>query len=118
MNDDKEKLLKQVNIDMIFFSLATVAALVSLYLITEKKKSILNIEAITNQKANKIYLYKRILKFIIAGYFFLNAYYSYKEEENLGDKKQEELLVIATFFLLLGAAFYLPLGNSNLIIEN
>ena len=69
-------------------------------------------------KANKIYLYNRILKFIIAGYFFLNAYYSYKEGEKLSDKKQEELLVIATFFLLLGAAFYLPLGNSNLIIEN
>ena len=42
MNDDKEKLLKQVNIDIIFFSLATVAALVSLYLIKEKKKSIIS----------------------------------------------------------------------------
>lgn len=118
MDSDKEKLLKQVNIDIIFFFLATVAAIVAFYLITEKKKSILNINSISNQKANEIYLYNRILKFIIAGYFFLNAYYSYKEKENLADTKQEELLVVATFFLLIGAALYLPLGNSNLIIEN
>ena len=43
---------------------------------------------------------------------------SYKEKENLADTKQEKLLVAATFFLLVGAALYLPLGNSNLIIEN
>ena len=118
MNSNKDELLKKVNIDIIFFFLATIASITSLSIIIEKKKSILGIKCIDNNTANKVYKYNRRLFFIIAIYFFLNAYYSYKEEENLGDKKQEELLVIATFFLLLGAAFYLPLGNSNLIIEN
>ncbi|MBQ8193159.1 MAG: hypothetical protein IJZ46_03710 [Bacilli bacterium] len=118
MNNDREKLLKQANLDIIFFFLTVVAALVSFYLINEKKKSILNIDCITNKQANKIYRYNRILKFIIAGYFFLNAYYSYKEREEFSDNQQEELLVAATFFLLIGALLYLPLGNSNLIIEN
>lgn len=118
MNDDKNKLLKQVNIDTLFFFLTVVASLISLYLINEKKKSILKIDCITNEKANEIYKYNRILKFIIAGYFFLNAYYSNKTNENLDNKQQTELLVIATLFLLIGSALYLPLGNSNLIIEN
>ena len=34
------------------------------------------------------------------------------------EKEQEKYLVAATFFILLGALLYLPLGNSNLIIEN
>ena len=34
------------------------------------------------------------------------------------EKKQEGLLTLATFFILIGATLYLPLGNSNLIIEN
>jgi len=118
MNNDREELLKQANIDTNFFFLTVVAALISLYLITEKKKSILNIDCISNEEANIIYKYNRILKFIIAGYFFINAYYSNKNIKNEEDKKQSDLLVTATFFLLIGAALYLPLGNSNLIIEN
>ena len=118
MNGDKEKLLKQVNLDIIFFFLAIVAAIVSFYIINEKKKSILNIDCISNEKANEIYWYNRVLKLIIAIYFFLNAYYSYKEAEDLASKKQEQLLVSATFLALLSAILYLPLGNSNLIIEN
>lgn len=118
MNNDREELLKQANIDTIFFFLTVVAALVSFYLINEKKKSILNIDCISNEEANIIYKYNRILKFIIAGYFFLNAYYSSQNIESEEDKKQSELLVAATFFLLIGALLYLPLGNSNLIIEN
>lgn len=118
MNNDRKELLKQANIDTIFFFLTIVAALVSFYLINEKKKSILNIDCISNEEANKIYKYNRILKFIIAGYFFLNAYYSSQNIESEEDKKQSELLVTATFFLLIGALLYLPLGNSNLIIEN
>lgn len=115
---DTDKLLKQVNIDIIFFFLAVVAALVSFYIINEKKKSILNINSISNKEANDLYLYNRILKFIIALYFFINAYYSYKESEDLASQNQEKLLVLATFFLLIGSILYLPLGNSNLIIEN
>jgi len=118
MNKELEELLKQANIDIIFFFLTVVAAIVSFYLINEKKKSILNIDCITNEKANEIYKYNRILKAIIAGYFFLNAYYSSQNTQNEEDKKQNELLVSATFFLLIGALLYLPLGNSNLIIEN
>ena len=118
MNNDKDKLLKQVDIDTLFFFLTLIASLISLYLINEKKKSILNIDCITNEKANEIYKYNRILKFIIAGYFFLNAYYSNKNTKDIENKKQTELLVIATLFLLIGSALYLPLGNSNLIIEN
>lgn len=118
MNNDRDKLLKQVNIDTIFFFLTVVAAIISLYLINEKKKSILNIDCISNEEANNIYRYNRILKFIIAGYFFLNAYYNSQNIENEEEKKQSDLLVTATFFLLIGALLYLPLGNSNLIIEN
>ena len=55
MNNDKDELLKQVNIDIIFFFLLVVKAIISFYLINEKKKSILNIPSISNEKANKIY---------------------------------------------------------------
>ena len=58
MNNDKDELLKQVNIDIIFFFLLVVKAIISFYLINEKKKSILNIPSISNEKANKIYYYK------------------------------------------------------------
>ena len=74
--------------------------------------------SISNEKANKIYYYNRRLNFIIAIYFFLNAYYSYQNATTEEEKKQEGLLTLATFFILIGAALYLPLGNSNLIIEN
>lgn len=118
MKNTNEKLLKEINIDIIFFFLTAIKAGVSFYLINEKKKSALNIESINNTTANKIYYYNRRLNFIIAIYFFLNAYYSYQNATTEEEKKQEGLLTLATFFILIGAALYLPLGNSNLIIEN
>ena len=118
MNEDKEKLLNQVNRDILFFFLLVVTALVNFYVINEKKKSILGIDCIDNDTANSLYYYNRRLSVIIAIYFLLNAYHSYKQKEGIEDKKQEELLIIATLFNLLGALFYLPLGNSNVIIEN
>lgn len=118
MNEDKQKLLNQVNKDIIFFFLIVITAIVSFYVINEKKKSILGIDCIDNDTANKLYYYNRRLSFIIAIYFLINAYTSYKRKEGLEDTKQEELLIIATFFNLLGSLFYLPLGNSNVIIEN
>ena len=118
MKNTNEKLLKEINIDIIFFFLAAIKAGVSFYLINEKKKSALNIESINNTTANKIYYYNRRLNLIIAIYFFLNAYYSYQNATTEEEKKQEGLLTLATFFILIGATLYLPLGNSNLIIEN
>ena len=118
MNNNKEKLLNQVNLDIIFFFLSGIQSIVSFYIITEKKKSILHIRSIDNNTANKIYYYNRRLNFIICLYFFINAYYSYQNATTEKEKKQSELLVVATFFILIGSIFYLPLGNSNLIIEN
>ncbi len=118
MNIDKEKLLKQVNIDIIFFFLTVIESMISFYIITEKKKSILKIKSISNRSANKLYEFNRNLGFIISVYFFINAYQSYEEAETEEEKNQEGLLLVATFFILIGSAFYLPLGNSNLIIEN
>ena len=118
MNNDKDELLKQVNIDIIFFFLLVAKAIISFNLINEKKKSILNIPSISNEKANKIYYYNRRLNLVIAIYFFLNAMYSYQNATTEEEKEQEKYLVAATFFILLGALLYLPLGNSNLIIEN
>lgn len=115
---DKEKLLKQVNTDIIFFFLSVVQSIIAFYLINEKKKSILNIGCISNNNANNIYKFNRNLNFIISLYFFINAYQSYQEAETEEDKKQSELLLTATFFVLIGSTLYLPLGNSNLIIEN
>ena len=74
--------------------------------------------SISNEKANKIYYYNRRLNLVIAVYFFLNAMYSYQNATTEEEKEQEKYLVAATFFILLGALLYLPLGNSNLIIEN
>ncbi len=54
MNNNKD-LLKEVNIDIVFFFLIIVKSLISFYIITEKKKSILNIPSITNKEANKLY---------------------------------------------------------------
>lgn len=110
--------LNQINKDIFFLFLSLVAASTSFYLINEKKKSILHIKCISNNTANKIYYYNRRLSFIIAIYFFINAYSSYQKIEDEENKKQLELLVVATFFTLMGSFFYLPLGNSNLIIEN
>ena len=117
MKETKEDILKQINIDTIFFFLSTVQSIISFYLINEKKKSALKIPSIDNNIANKIYYYNRRLNFIIALYFFLNAYYSYNIAES-EDKEQELLLVTASFFNLIGSLLYLPLGNSNVIIEN
>lgn len=110
--------LNKVNTDIIFFFLSLVVALISFYLINEKKKSILNIKCISNNTANKIYYYNRRLLLIVSLYFFLNAYNSYNDAKTEEDKKQINLLIVATFFTLIGSVLYLPLGNSNLIIEN
>lgn len=118
MNKDKENLLKQVNLDIIFFFLLVTSAGISFFVINEKKKSILGIDCIDNNTANKIYYYNRRLSVIIAIYFFLNAYKNYITDENPDNKNQDELLLIATFFNLIGSLAYLPLGNSNVIIEN
>ena len=53
MSNNKD-LLKEVNIDIVFFFLIIVKSLISFYIITEKKKSILNIPSITNKEANKL----------------------------------------------------------------
>ncbi len=118
MNTDKEKLLQQINIDIVFFFLTIIESLVSFYLITEKKKSVFHGNSINNNTANNIYKYNRRLNLIICIYFFLNAYISYQNATNEEERHQEGLLVIATLFALIGSIFYLPLGNSNLIIEN
>jgi len=115
---DNTKLLKQVNIDIIFFSISLAISITSFYLINEKKKSILNIDCISNDKANDIYKVSRKVYVIVCIYFFINAYNNYKNVKEKEDKKQATLLLIATSFILVGALFYLPLGNSNLIIEN
>jgi len=116
MKQNKEELLKQVNIDIIFFFLLIVQGLISFYIINEKKKSILHIPCINNENANKIYKYNRRLNFIICIYFFLNALNNYQSANN-ENKKGATLLLIATSFILIGSAAYLPLGNSNIIIE-
>ncbi len=117
-DNNRDNLLNQVNTDTIFFFLSVIQSIVALYLITEKKKSILKISCIRNSTANKIYKYNRNLNFIIAIYFLLNAYYSYQNAKTEEERDQALLLTIATFFVFIGAALYLPLGNSNLIIEN
>lgn len=117
MNEDREKLLNQVNLDIIFFFLLIVTALVNFYVINEKKKSILDIDCIDNDTANTLYYYNRRLSVIVAIYFLLNAYINYKNNKNPENTNQDELLLIATIFNLLGALAYLPLGNSNVIIE-
>jgi len=116
MSNNKE-LLKEVNIDIVFFFLIIVKSLISFYIITEKKKSILNIPSITNKEANKLYYYNRRLNVIIAIYFFINAYNNYQDSDP-NDNIGERYLLAATFFILIGSLLYLPLGNSNLIIEN
>lgn len=116
-NNNKADLLNQVNRDIIFFFLLIVTAMVSFYVINEKKKSILGIDCINNDTANKLYYYNRRLSVIISIYFLLNAYNNYVTNENPENTSQDELLLLATFFNLLGALAYLPLGNSNVIIE-
>lgn len=118
MDRNKEELLKQVNLDIIFFFLLVVSSIVNFYVINEKKKSILGKDCIDNDTANRLYYYNRRLAVIIAIYFLLNAYISYKRKEEGENTKQEQLLIAATLFNLIGALFYLPLGNSNVIIEN
>ena len=117
MNKNKEELLKQVNLDIIFFFLLVVSAGISFYVINEKKKSILGIDCIDNETANKLYYYNRRLSVIIAIYFLLNAYSNYVTDENPDNKNQDKLLLLATIFNLIGSLFYLPLGNSNVIID-
>ena len=117
MNKDKQELLNQVNKDIIFFFLLVVSAGISFYVINEKKKSILGIDCIDNDTANKIYYYNRRLSVIIAIYFLLNAYNNYITDENPDNKNQDKFLLLATTFNLLGSLFYLPLGNSNVIID-
>ena len=118
MNEDREKLLKQVNLDIIFFFLLLVTAGVNFYVINEKKKSILDIDCIDNNTANKLYYYNRRLAVIIAIYFLFNAYNNYITDENPENINQDKFLLLATTFNLIGSLFYLPLGNSNVIIEN
>ena len=55
MKKDKQELLNQVNRDIIFFFLLVVSAGISFYVINEKKKSILGIDCIDNDSANKLY---------------------------------------------------------------
>ena len=117
MNEDREKLLKQVNLDIIFFFLLVVSAGTSFYVINEKKKSILGIDCIDNDTANKLYYYNRRLSVIIAIYFLLNAYNNYVTDENPDNINQDKFLLLATTFNLIGSLFYLPLGNSNVIID-
>ena len=64
MNKDKQDLLNQVNRDIIFFFLLIITSLVSFYVINEKKKSILGIDCIDNETANKLYYYNRRLSVI------------------------------------------------------
>ena len=117
MNEDREKLLKQVNIDIIFFFLLLVTAGINFYVINEKKKSILGIDCIDNDTANKLYYYNRRLSVIIAIYFLINAYNNYVTDENPDNINQDKFLLFATIFNLVGSLFYLPLGNSNVIID-
>ena len=118
MKESKEELLNQANRDTIFFFLLIVQSMISFYILGEKKKSILGIPSIDNNTANKLYRYNRRLNFIICIYFFLNALYSYQNVNNEREKEQDKYLILATLFILIGSYFYLPLGNSNLIIEN
>ena len=114
---NKEKLLKQVNTDIIFFFLLLVTAGINFYVINEKKKNILGVDCIDNNTANKLYYYNRRLTVIIAIYFLLNAYRNYITDENPDNINQDKFQLLATTFNLIGSLFYLPLGNSNVIIE-
>ncbi len=105
MSNNKD-LLKEVNIDIVFFSfLIIVKSLISFYIINrKKKKSILNIPSITNKEANKLYYYNRRLNVIIAIYFFINAYNNYQDSDP-NDNTGERYLLAATFFILIGSLF-------------
>ncbi len=116
MKDNKE--LKQVNTDIIFFFLVLVQSLISFYIINEKKKSILNIPCMSEETTNKIYYYNRRLNLIISIYFFINAYNSYKNIQEEENKEGAKLFVAATLLSLIAAILYLPIGNSNVTIDN
>ena len=117
MSKDKKELLDQVNKDIIFFFLLLVSSGINFYVINEKKKSILGIDCIDNNTANKLYYYNRRLAVIIAIYFLFNAYNNYITDENPENINQDKFLLLATTFNLIGSLFYLPLGNSNVIID-
>ena len=59
---DNTDLLKQVNIDIIFFSISLAISITSFYLINEKKKIILNIDFISNYSANHLKMYLFLFK--------------------------------------------------------
>jgi SNF family Na+-dependent transporter len=114
MIDDE---LKKVNVDIIFFFLFVVATMTSFYIIIEKKKSILDIGNVDADKINALYHGNRKLIFVIWIYFLVNAYLAFKNEENEDNMWQDKLLLLAAIFGVLSASCYLPLGNSNVVIN-
>ena len=119
---NKDKNLKDINNDLIFFFLVIITSFIGFYIVINKKRQILNLNCISNEALNKLFKSKIYLTLIVNIYFVINAYNSLEEiKKRKGVESQEykdQIVVMSANTLILIASFmYLTISNSDYVIS-
>lgn len=120
MNIDKDK-LKNIDINIIFFFLLNITALMSFYIVINKKRELLNLKNIGRDNMNKIFQTSHYMQIIINIYFVINAYNALEriiENDNYDEEEYNTQLTIlvSNVLFLIASIMYLPIMNSKYVL--
>lgn len=120
MNIDKDK-LKNIDINIIFFFLLNITALMSFYIVINKKRELLNLKNIGRDNMNKLFQTSHYMQIIINIYFVINAYNALEriiENDNYDEEEYNTQLTIlvSNVLFLIASIMYLPIMNSKYVL--
>lgn len=106
--------LRKINIDIVVFFLLVVSTGISFYLVNEKKKRLLHKKCLSENEENNIYHINRTVILIIAIYFVINSYNSFKESPN---NTNDKLIFYASIAALISAYLFYQTNSSSSLID-
>lgn len=121
MKNIDETRLKEINNDLIFFFLLTMASFSSFYIVINKKRELFGLNNIGRDNMNKIFQFSHYLLIFVNIYFVINAYNALeriKNDQNFNEENYNTQLtvLVSNVLLLIASIMYLPIMNSKYVL--
>lgn len=121
MKNIDETRLKEINNDLIFFFLLTMASFSSFYIVINKKRELFGLNNIGRDNMNKIFQFSHYLLIFVNIYFVINAYNALeriKNDQNFNEENYNTQLtvLVSNVLLLIASIIYLPIMNSKYVL--
>lgn len=121
MKNIDETRLKEINNDLIFFFLLTMASFSSFYIVINKKRELFGLNNIGRNNMSKIFQFSHYLLIFVNIYFVINAYNALeriKNDQNFNEENYNTQLtvLVSNVLILIASIMYLPIMNSEYVL--